>query len=138
MNLALLAAAATGVQVGATIVASRYVVAEVPPVTAVVIGDIVNPTVGVLIKLGGRAFLFPPSAFSRARQTAICDIVFTLSLSENLHTRIALGTVDLGHRSRCATVCAMRLSARPPTIPDMLTMTFCQSESRICGQGTSN
>lgn len=33
MNLALLAAAATGVQVGATIVASRYVVAEVPPLT---------------------------------------------------------------------------------------------------------
>jgi hypothetical protein len=36
-----------------------------------------------------------------------------------------------------ATVAAMRLSARPP-IPDMLTMTFRQSESRICGQGTSN
>lgn len=33
MNLALLAAAATGVQVGATIVASRYLVAEVPPLT---------------------------------------------------------------------------------------------------------
>jgi len=33
VNLALLAAAATGVQVGATIVASRYVVAEVPPLT---------------------------------------------------------------------------------------------------------
>ena len=33
MNLALLAAAATGVQVGATIVASRHVVADVPPLT---------------------------------------------------------------------------------------------------------
>ena len=33
MNLALLAAAATGVQVGAAIVATRYVVAEVPPLT---------------------------------------------------------------------------------------------------------
>ena len=33
MNLALLAAAATGVQVGATIVASRFAVAEVPPLT---------------------------------------------------------------------------------------------------------
>lgn len=33
MNLALLAAAATGVQVGAAIVASRFVVAEVPPLT---------------------------------------------------------------------------------------------------------
>jgi drug/metabolite transporter (DMT)-like permease len=33
VNRALVAAAATGVQVGATIVASRYVVAEVPPLT---------------------------------------------------------------------------------------------------------
>lgn len=33
MNLALLAAAATGVQVGAAIVASRYVVLDVPPMT---------------------------------------------------------------------------------------------------------
>ena len=33
MNLALLAAAATGVQVGAAIAASRMVVAEVPPLT---------------------------------------------------------------------------------------------------------
>ncbi|MDO9165998.1 MAG: DMT family transporter [Rhodoferax sp.] len=33
MNLALLAAAATGIQVGAAIVASRMVVAEVPPLT---------------------------------------------------------------------------------------------------------
>ena len=33
MNLALLTAAATGVQVGAAIVATRYVVAEVPPLT---------------------------------------------------------------------------------------------------------
>ena len=33
INLALLAAAATGVQVGAAIVASRFAVAEVPPLT---------------------------------------------------------------------------------------------------------
>jgi hypothetical protein len=33
LNLALLAAAATGVQVGAAIVASRMVVTEVPPLT---------------------------------------------------------------------------------------------------------
>ena len=33
MNLALLAAAATGVQVGAATVASRYVLAEVAPLT---------------------------------------------------------------------------------------------------------
>jgi drug/metabolite transporter (DMT)-like permease len=33
LNLALLAAAATGVQVGAAIVASRMVVADVPPLT---------------------------------------------------------------------------------------------------------
>ena len=33
VNLALLAAAATGVQVGAAMVASRFVVAEVPPLT---------------------------------------------------------------------------------------------------------
>ena len=33
MNRALLAAAATGVQVGAAIVASRFVVSEVPPLT---------------------------------------------------------------------------------------------------------
>lgn len=32
-NLALLAAAATGVQVGAAMVASRFVVADVPPLT---------------------------------------------------------------------------------------------------------
>ncbi|MDP3828050.1 MAG: hypothetical protein Q8Q74_15970, partial [Polaromonas sp.] len=33
LNLALLAAAATGVQVGVAIVASRFVVADVPPLT---------------------------------------------------------------------------------------------------------
>ena len=99
-------------------------VLEVPPVTAVVIGDTVNiPTVGASITLGGGAFLFPLTAFSRARRTAICIVVFALSLSENLHARIASGTVDLGHRSRYATVCAMRLSARRP-FPDMLRKTF--------------
>ena len=76
-------------------------VAEVPPVTAVVIGDTVDiPTVGASITLGGGAFLFPLAAFSWARRTAICVVGFALSLSENLHARIASGTVDLGHRSR--------------------------------------
>ena len=76
-------------------------VAEVPPVTAVVIGDTVDiPTVRASITLGGGAFLFPLAAFSRARRTAICVVGFALSLSENLHARIASGTVDLGHRSR--------------------------------------
>ena len=36
LNLALLAAAATGVQVGATIAASRFVLADVPPLTMAV------------------------------------------------------------------------------------------------------
>ena len=56
-------------------------VAEVPPVTAVVIGDTVDiPTVRASISLGGGAFLFPLAAFSWARRTAICVVRFTLSL----------------------------------------------------------
>ena len=73
---------------------------EVPPETAVVIGDIVDPTVGASIKLGGRAFLFPPSAFSRVRRTAICFPALLLSVLENLHARIASGTVEFGQRNR--------------------------------------
>jgi hypothetical protein len=70
---------------------------ELPPV----IGDTVDiPTVDALIKLGGGGFLFPLAAFSRARRTAICFPAFLLSLSENLHARIASGTVDLGQRNR--------------------------------------
>ena len=101
-------------------------VAEVPPVTAVVIGDTVDiPTVGASITwgVGGGAFLLPLAAFSRARRTAICVVGFALSLSENLHARIASGTVDLGHRSRYTTVCAMRLSASRLFL-DMLRKTF--------------
>ena len=73
---------------------------EVPPETAAVIGDTADPTVGASIKLGGRAFLFPPSAFSRAWRTAICFPALLLSLSENLHARIASGTVEFGQRNR--------------------------------------
>ncbi len=73
---------------------------EVPPVTAVVIGDTVDAAVGTLIKLGGRAILFPPAAFSWAWRTAICFPALLLSLSENLHARIASGTVNLGQRNR--------------------------------------
>ena len=73
---------------------------NVLPVTAVVIGDTVDATVGEWIKLGGSAILFPASAFSRAWRTAICFPGLLLSLSENLHARIASGTVDLGQRNR--------------------------------------
>ena len=73
---------------------------EVPPETAVVIGDKANPTVGASIKLGGRAFLFPPSSFSWARRTAICFPALLLSVSGNLHARIASGTVEFGQRNR--------------------------------------
>jgi hypothetical protein len=75
-------------------------VAELLPATAVVIGDTVDATVGASITLGGGAFLFPLAAFSRARRTAICFPGLLLSLSENLHARIASGTVDLGQRNR--------------------------------------
>ena len=86
---------------------------------------------------GGRGLFFPASALSRARRTAICIPGCLLSLSENLHARIACGTVDAGHFKMNTTVVAMRLSACP-TLPDMLTKTFHQSESRLCGGGTSN
>ena len=55
----------------------------------------------------------------------------------NLHARIACGTVDAGHFKMNATVVVMRLSACPP-LPNMLTKTFHQSESRLCGGGMSN
>jgi hypothetical protein len=75
-------------------------VVKVPPVTSVVMGDTVNPTVGESIEMGRRAFLFPLAAFLRARRTAICFPALLLSLSENLHARIASGTDDLGQRNR--------------------------------------
>ena len=87
---------------------------EVPPVTAVVIGDTVGTTVGVSIKLGARAILFPLAAFSWAWRTAICFPGLLLSLSENLHARIASGTVDPRWT---------HLSMHRP-FPDMLTKTF--------------
>jgi drug/metabolite transporter (DMT)-like permease len=53
VNLALLAAAATGVQVGAAIVASRMVVAEVPPLTLAML----RYAIGLLCLL---PFIFQP------------------------------------------------------------------------------
>ena len=86
---------------------------------------------------GGGGLFFPASALSRARRTAICIPACLLSSSENLHARIACGTVDAGHFKMNATVVVMRLSACPP-LPNMLTKTFHQSESRLCGGGMSN
>ena len=91
----------------------------------------------LIITLGRGGLFFPASALSRARRTAICIPACLLSLSENLHARIACGTVDAGHFKMNATVVAMRLSACPP-LPNMLTKTFHQSESRLCGGGMSN
>ena len=79
---------------------NRGELVNVLPVTAVVIGDTVDATVDEWTKLGGSAILFPAAAFSRARRTAICFPGLLLSLSENLHARIASGTVDLGQRNR--------------------------------------
>ena len=62
MNLALLAAAATGVQVGAAIVASRYVVAEVPPLTLALL----RYAIGVLCLLP-----FVPAAMRAARARGV-------------------------------------------------------------------
>jgi hypothetical protein len=107
-------------------------------VTAVDSGDTdFFPNLDALITLGGEGLFFPASALSHAQRTAICFLASILSLSENLHARIACGTVDAGHFNMYATVAAMRLSARPP-LPDMLTKTFHQSESRFCCRGTSN
>jgi hypothetical protein len=50
---------------------------------------------------------------------------------------VVVATVDAGHFKMNATVVAMRLSACLP-IPNMLTKTFHQWESRLCGGGTSN
>jgi hypothetical protein len=99
--------------------------------------DFFPDLVTLIVTLGGGGLFFPASALSRARRTAICNPGCLLSLSENLHARIACGTVDAGHFKMNATVVAMRLSACPP-LPDMLTKTFHQSESRLCGGGTSN
>ena len=56
-------------------------VAEVPPVTAVVIGDTVDvPTVRASITLGGGGFLFPMAALAGVRRIAIPD-TFTLHIS---------------------------------------------------------
>ena len=62
MNLALLAAAATGVQVGAAIVASRYVVGDVPPLTLALL----RYAIGVLCLLP-----FVPAAMRVARSGAV-------------------------------------------------------------------
>jgi hypothetical protein len=59
-------------------------------VTAVVSGDTdMFPAVDASMTLGGKALFFPAIALSRAQRTAICFPAFLLSLSENLHARIA-------------------------------------------------
>jgi hypothetical protein len=55
----------------------------------------------------------------------ICLPRSKLSVSENLHARIASGTDDPGHRCIKATVAAMRPSARRP-LPDILRKIFAQ------------
>jgi hypothetical protein len=82
--------------------------------------DTDSPTVDSSIELVGGLFLFPPKAFVNARRTAICFAGLQLSLSVNLHARIASGTFDAGHRFRYATVAAIRLSIATP-FPDMIT-----------------
>ena len=62
--------------------------------------DTDSPTVESSIELVGGLFLFPPKAFANARRTAICFAGLQLSLSVNLHARIASGTFDAGHRFR--------------------------------------
>ena len=79
---------------------NRGELVNVLPVTAVVIGDTVDATVGEWTKLGGSAILFPAAAFSRAWRTTICFPGLLLSLSENLHALIASGTVQFGQRNR--------------------------------------
>ena len=69
-------------------------VVELPPVTAVVIGDAVDiPTVSVSITLRGGGFLLPSMALVYVRRTAICFVAFALSSRVNLTARIASGTL---------------------------------------------
>jgi hypothetical protein len=84
----------------------------------------------LIITLGGGGLFFPASALSHARRTAIC-------IPACLLARIACGTVDAGHFKMNLTVVTMRLSACP-RLPNMLTKTFHQSESRLCGGGMGN
>ena len=70
---------------------NRGELVNVLPVTAVVIGDTVDATVGEWTKLGGSTILFPATAFSRARRTAICFAGSLLSAKVNLAARIASG-----------------------------------------------
>lgn len=68
MNLALLAAAATGVQVGATIVASRYLVAEVPPLTLALL----RYAIGCCPSCGGHCVPTPGRRAPPAHRAATC------------------------------------------------------------------
>ena len=80
-NLALLAAAATGVQVGAAIVASRMVVPEVPPLTLAML----RYAIGFLCLL---PFIFRPfwpltvdnSAWTAIKQVAFRDLAAMAAL----------------------------------------------------------
>lgn len=81
MNLALLAAAATGVQVGAAIVESRMVVADVPPLTLAML----RYAIGFLCRL---PFVFRPfgtvvlesSALVATKTVAISDLAVMAAL----------------------------------------------------------
>lgn len=70
LNLALLAAAATGVQVGAAIVASRFVVAEVPPLTLALLRYAIG--FACLLPFFLKSFMAP--ALDGNAQTAIKNI----------------------------------------------------------------
>ena len=70
LNLALLAAAGTGVQVGAAIVASRFIVGEVPPLTL----GLIRYAIGFLCLLPFVLKVFMPLALMGRALTAIKNI----------------------------------------------------------------
>lgn len=73
LNLALLAAAATGVQVGAVIVASRFVVAEVPPLTLALLRYAIG--LACLLPFFLKAFMAP--ALAGQARAAMKNIAWT-------------------------------------------------------------
>ncbi len=72
--------------------------------TLVVIGDNVDASVAVIVRVGGVFFFAMLTAFY-ARRTTICFVVSELSLFEYLHARITCGMLDAGHFHKYATVC---------------------------------
>lgn len=71
MNLALVAAALTGVQVGAAIVASRFVVAEVPPLTLALL----RYTIGLACLLPFAAGALLPRRLRPAARSMVPDLL---------------------------------------------------------------